>query len=392
MNKNLNMYVCGKYHYHNYIKYIDQLGILNNFYYSHRISTDHNTLGIKKEHCKNFILKEYLAHLHLKIFDDKYFLEMLPLYQDLWSCNVALFDQVTKLSHFLLRGSSIKLIKKAKLRGSFIIGDIVNPHPKTQLSLIQEEYSKQSLRFEYDKYKKIVDREVKELELCDMYFAPSSFVRESYAKNNISNNQIIINPYGVNLNSFNGNRHNKIENESVFRVVCVAQFNLRKGQYYLIEAWKKLNLPNSELILVGLSTDESSYLIRNNRDLFTYYPSIPNYKLKEIFHNSSIFVLPSIYDGFGLVILEAMASGLPVITTENTAGKDIIENGKDGFVVPIANIDKLAETIEKLYLDVSLREYMSTNAIEKSKYYTWESYAKNLNIYYEKILESNFQN
>jgi starch synthase len=91
---------------------------------------------------------------------------------------------------------------------------------------------------------------------------------------------------------------------------------------------------------------------------------------------ADVFVFPSLFEGFALVILEAMAAGLPVITTPNTAGPDLIEDGKEGFVVPAGDENALREAMESLLHNPERARAMGRAAHEKAKEYTWEKYGE----------------
>ena len=87
-----------------------------------------------------------------------------------------------------------------------------------------------------------------------------------------------------------------------------------------------------------------------------------------------VLVFPSLFEGFGLVILEAMSQGLPVITTAHTAGPDILTEGSDGFVVPIRSAEGIAGKVSLLYEDPDLLEAMKVQAVATARQWTWEKY------------------
>jgi glycosyltransferase involved in cell wall biosynthesis len=91
-----------------------------------------------------------------------------------------------------------------------------------------------------------------------------------------------------------------------------------------------------------------------------------------------VFVLPSLFEGFGLVLLEAMAMGLPVITTPNTAGPDLITDGEEGFLVPIRSAEAIAEQLELLRADRARRDSMSDGARRRAAEFTWTDYERSL--------------
>ena len=91
-----------------------------------------------------------------------------------------------------------------------------------------------------------------------------------------------------------------------------------------------------------------------------------------------VLVLPSLFEGFGLVILEAMAQRLPVITTAHTAGPDVISQGVDGFIVPIRSAEAIAARLDQLASTPHLLQEMKQAAQEKAKSQRWENYRESL--------------
>jgi glycosyltransferase involved in cell wall biosynthesis len=91
-----------------------------------------------------------------------------------------------------------------------------------------------------------------------------------------------------------------------------------------------------------------------------------------------VLVLPSLFEGVGLVILEAMAQGIPVITTPHTAGPDVITDGADGFIVPIRAPAEIAARLEKLRSDAARAEAMGGAARATAERWTWARYRAGL--------------
>jgi glycosyltransferase involved in cell wall biosynthesis len=91
-----------------------------------------------------------------------------------------------------------------------------------------------------------------------------------------------------------------------------------------------------------------------------------------------VFVFPSLFEGFGLVLLEAMAMGLPIITTPHTAGPDLITDGIEGFIVPIRSADAIAGRLDLLRRNPDLRTDMGERARRRAAEFTWEQYGDSL--------------
>ncbi|MBD2774455.1 glycosyltransferase family 4 protein [Iningainema tapete] len=157
------------------------------------------------------------------------------------------------------------------------------------------------------------------------------------------------------------------KNDSVFRVLYVGSIGPRKGVHYLIPAFLKANIANSELLLVGGASTrvmrlllektlaENSHVKQEGWN-FNVHDPVP------VFSRASVLVLPSVEDGFGLVALEAMACGLPVIVTSNCGAADVVEDGVNGFVIPPRDEKSLAEKLTFLAANESIRESMGIAA------------------------------
>lgn len=161
------------------------------------------------------------------------------------------------------------------------------------------------------------------------------------------------------------------------RVIAAGRLVRQKNFASLIRAWKEVQAkhPDWKLDIYGEGSLKTS-LEKLIADLRLEGAVCLQGKTQEIFKemtNSSIFVLSSIYEGFGLVIVEAMSCGLPVVSYACPCGpKDIIEDGKDGFLVEVNDEQTLAARINQLIEDEELRRQMSQAALQKSEKYKME--------------------
>lgn len=218
-----------------------------------------------------------------------------------------------------------------------------------------------------------LERKEKEVQLADHIFVASSVTRRSLVDFGIDSSKISVIPYGAPLEYF----YPQPKTHSGFRALYVGRLEPRKGIHYLLQAWKYLKLSSAELWLVGINEFPEGWLDQYS-SLFRYIPSVPHTQLQEYYNSADVFVFPSLVDGFGLVLLEAMACGIPVITTPNTAGPDIITDGVEGFIVPIRDVDALAEKIQWCSEHmVELRE-MGQAARQKAEQLNWKMYRSNL--------------
>lgn len=162
-------------------------------------------------------------------------------------------------------------------------------------------------------------------------------------------------------------------------VITVGQFIHRKGFDVLLKAWKQAD-DKAQLLIIGGGDEQISYekfVKENGLQNVRIIGFIQKEELFKYYCASNIFVLPTREDVWGLVVNEAMAVGLPVITTDNcNAGLELIENGINGYIVPVENDNELAEKILYLLSDSSLCESMSINNLKKIENFTIEKVAQ----------------
>lgn len=162
-------------------------------------------------------------------------------------------------------------------------------------------------------------------------------------------------------------------------VITVGQFIHRKGFDVLLKAWKQAD-DKAQLLIIGGGDEQISYekfVKENGLQNVRIIGFMQKEELFKYYCVSDIFVLPTREDVWGLVVNEAMAVGLPVITTDNcNAGLELIENGINGYIVPVENDNELAEKILYLLSDSSLCESMSINNLKKIENFTIEKVAQ----------------
>jgi glycosyltransferase involved in cell wall biosynthesis len=159
-----------------------------------------------------------------------------------------------------------------------------------------------------------------------------------------------------------------------FKVLYVGSITQRKGIRYLLEAFRQLDFGDCSLTMIGHSSSNVDFLASHDGNV-RHIPQIAKLQLAEIYRQSSVFVLPSLVEGLPFVVLEAMASGLPVIVTPR--GPDhVVRDGIDGFVVPPNDADAIAHRLLELRADPDLRRQMGGSAREQAKQFTQERYVE----------------
>jgi glycosyltransferase involved in cell wall biosynthesis len=216
------------------------------------------------------------------------------------------------------------------------------------------------------------DRLDAECALADRILVGSTFVLQSFVAMGFDASKIAVTPYGVDTERFTPRTMPR--RDGVFRVLFVGQIGQRKGMSYLFQGYQQFRRPDSELHVVGNYVAGREVYARFT-ELYRYTGNVPQQALPALFREADVFVFPSLIEGMPLVVLEAMACGIPVITTRNGPG-DIVRDGIDGFFVPIRDSEAIAMRLEQLYRDPVLREQLGRNARERATHHTWQAYAQ----------------
>jgi glycosyltransferase involved in cell wall biosynthesis len=162
------------------------------------------------------------------------------------------------------------------------------------------------------------------------------------------------------------------------RLLYVGSWLDRKGIYYLAEAFGSLarTNPSISLTVAGcLATPDvvKGYFEAECRSRLSVVPFVKRVDMPKLYADHDVFVFPSLMEGMPLTLLEAMASGMPAITTCTSGMADVIEDGYNGFLVSPADAPALAESIRQLVGSAELRKRIGQNAQETTRRYTWEN-------------------
>jgi glycosyltransferase involved in cell wall biosynthesis len=270
---------------------------------------------------------------------------------------------------------ALKTFEAAREVGTLCILDQVIGHIKTGASILSEE---RQLHPEFadtipeTTAEWALKRCTLEATAADRIIAASEYVRDSLIMNGVSPSKIKLCPYGVDTERFRPVE--KIDNRP-FQILFVGQLSQRKGIKYLLEAFKRLHLEKAELVLMGGMTGSGAGL-KSYEGFFKHISHVPYSELPQYYQSADIFVYPSLHEGSALAIYEALASGLPVITTQNSGS--VVQDGVEGFIVPIRDIEALQKKILLLYHNKNLRNRMSRQARKRAESFTWEAYRQRL--------------
>lgn len=207
----------------------------------------------------------------------------------------------------------------------------------------------------------------------------------NFAKKTIKMYPVINKSKGFNIRNQNNQKLLKRKANEI-NILCVANIRRNKGQIVLLEALKILKNINISICFAGIIKEEiyfdelNKFVGANNMGkqiLFAGY--LENEELEKAYKEADIFVLPTLKEGFGMVLIEAMAYGLPVIASNVGGIPEVVEHGKNGLLVPPKDPHKLAEAIKTLIEDNGLYERLSKNALNRCETMPqWEVSVKEL--------------
>ncbi len=262
-----------------------------------------------------------------------------------------------------IAGAGLKTGRLVQQRGGRFVCDRGSTHQRWQERIVSEEYRRWGVDLPVSDLRDTL-REEEIYATADAITVPSTFALRSYLELGVPKEKLHVIPYGADLGAI-------VESETrpsteSFEVLFAGAVSLRKGVPYLLEAFARLRHPAKRLRLAGyLDADMKSVLGRMPMEGVELLGAVPKVELRELMRRSHVLVLPSIEDGFGLVMAEAMACGCPVISSTNTGGSDLYTDGKEGFIVPIRNAEAIAERLQELGDDPDLRERMRGAALER---------------------------
>lgn len=224
----------------------------------------------------------------------------------------------------------------------------------------------------------VIEKESREFECADRIHLLSSAARDSFLRFGVPREKIFINPCGVDLGAFRPGP----KRDEVFRVIQVGGVNLRKGVVTALSAFADFKVPDAQMWFVGGTlegTEIEAVAAKFLSSRVQFVKPVPQFELNGFYQQSSVFVLASLEDGFGMVVAQAMACGLPVIVTENVGARDLVQDGVNGFVVPVGAPGAITERLRYLYEQPERRREMGEQArktVESG--YGWQDYGVRL--------------
>lgn len=270
-------------------------------------------------------------------------------------------------------GQCAESLAAARSHGCRTVLDVLNTHIDDLASHVERECAKFHVRpFIHPRMRA---RILQEYGRADLIRVMSEHAQRTFLERGFSSDRLVIAPPPLDFDQFSPATFSA----PTFRVIFVGLLEPWKGFHYLIEAFDFLKLPDSELVLWGSpgARPINQYLrahIARNPAIRLCSGGVRQVGYDKVYSQASVLVHPSLSDGFGYVVAEAMASGLPVIVTRNTGAADLVRDGQNGYVIAPGDQDALRERLAHLARHPDLLPVMGRAARESARQLTFEAF------------------
>lgn len=281
--------------------------------------------------------------------------------------------------YFGVEHGALEGITAARSLGKPSVVGFLSPHHMTRKRWVDSEYdrfpglrSRDAQRL-LDKARLRDARRDREAFESDVVHCASSFTRESLVAAGVSAEKIMTVPLGCpEVNAPTVDR----QSADVVRVLYAGPASVRKGAHLLLDAWRRLGrLRGAELHFFGIN--ELPHVITDACPAGVYFHGpVSSARMQAEYQAASVLVFPTLCDGFGMVLAEALSCGLPVITTPNAGASDLIKEGSNGWVVPAGDVNALAACLDLCASDGERLSAMRPAATATAAQWTWADFRR----------------
>jgi glycosyltransferase involved in cell wall biosynthesis len=244
---------------------------------------------------------------------------------------------------------AVETFEKAKVLGIQTLYELPTVYWRSSLQILHEQGElypewKSTMRTLTDSQRKL-ERKDAEIELADHLFVASSFVAETLKLFPGKLPPVHVTPYGFPQPVENRQYESTVGRP--LKLLFVGSLSQRKGIREIFEAVDHFG-KRVKLTIVGRSNGKESKVLDRELAKHNYIPSLPHAGVLKLMREHDLLLFPALCEGFGLVITEAMSQGTPVITTDRTAGRDLLTDGENGFIMDAGSEESLISIIENL--------------------------------------------
>ncbi len=276
--------------------------------------------------------------------------------------------------------TTVQCFRKAKQLGMTCLYDLPIGYWKAARRLLEAESERwpewaSTINIFHDAEQKLLRKE-EELELADHIFVASSFTRQTLQDYGGNKKPVHVIPYGF-PRVGNGSRSGYYAGKKPLKLLFVGSLSQRKGIADIFAVAEYFG-NQVALTVVGQKVGAGCPALDKALSRHRWYPSLPHQNILKLMREQDVLVFPSLFEGFGLVVTEAMSQGTPVITTDRTAGPDLIRHNENGWLIEAASTAALQQAIENLLDNPSQVEHAGAKAKETAGQRPWEMYEKEM--------------
>ena len=268
--------------------------------------------------------------------------------------------------------SALETFKIAKSLGLVTILDAASFHHSAQSSSTGAQWTDRFLN--HTKRKKDL-----EISLADHIITASEMARQTYLAAGVPPDRVHEITLGADLHMFSPGALPRMVAERPMRALYVGKTNVTKGIDILLAAFKRANHDGAaRLELVGPAGDAQGQVERELGNEIEYQASKSQPELVGHYRDADCLVLPSRFDSFGMVVAEALACGLPVIVSDMVGAKSLVTEGENGWVVPVGNVEALAQRLRWCIEHRQALADMRASAAQSAQRASWPHYHQRL--------------
>lgn len=263
----------------------------------------------------------------------------------------------------------------------------LNTHLDNVDEVLRDEHKRLDVRLPSFINPRMRERVHREIKQASCIRAVSNLVKDSFVRYGMEASKVEVVLPAVDLDYFRPTP----KKDDVFRVLAVLTIDPRKGAYYLLKAFEKAAIPNSELVIIGATGDpwakrmvaEFKARLKNFRLQFADVLREP---VENTYGQASVFVHPALEDGFALAVGQALACGKPVITTHQTGAAELVADGENGYVLECRDVDGIVDRLRELARNPDLVDKLSAAAPHAVAHLGYPSLAENVARLYNCLL------
>jgi glycosyltransferase involved in cell wall biosynthesis len=278
-------------------------------------------------------------------------------------------------------------VARLKRGSTRVVVTSLNTHIEHLARTLEAEYRRVGASGPSFVHPSMIARALREIDAADHIRVNSELARRTFVDAGVAGTRVTAIHPGIDLDHFRP----APKPDGVFRVLAVSSIDPRKGIHDLLQAFEQAKLPGAELVLIGGTGDRWSknmlagYRARH-QGITCRSADIMTASSAEIFGPASVLVHAAVEDGFGLVVPQALASGRPVIVTRTSGASELVQDGRNGFVVDARSPLQIAQRLQLLAHDAALWESMCAASRPSVEYLSYAGFARSVKTLYERVM------